>query len=528
MPNLGFGFLYNGNQALRIAFDNATDLQNESITSFGKFQFDSSNTQLGYVYDIYVERYDSRFQSGGYLGAWWFFNTAGDVDHASNNVSDAPTCARTVRWSSGAGSQIVYLHSNWWPFGYMPIVEFRTIDPALPANTFKGAVVDYTEYNSSVGFVESYAGYSSLTGALIDTNIYGSSSSRDAYGKNLLTSANPTYVVSTFQLPARGDALPNFEATPVSGQVPFLLTPTVSRLALPGRDVTDPNPDHFIFHEDKIPAKIMKAGDVNIAGSGTVDLICPLPLTPLTYMDFMIKRQSDAEFWNPPYFDSITSDKSLAFWYEVKSDRITITNKTSTAITVRYIIFADSDEEFTEGGKKIIYRGNDGIRDYVQIKRPGSSDLGPGLNDIMVDTRLAYMPLLAQGFLNWTSDFPTAMTGGNFFKGERMATVNFTNPVPRLLPFVKQTVVYPSNSRPVSMRNGYHKVYTDAGGWTGHCSGDSSWANVHDTSVDFYMAGDNPQTIINGNVNYNELWPSNSQAHALGLRYYIFGIPQSL
>jgi hypothetical protein len=534
MPKLGYGIFAGGVPGLRISFDNNTNLVTEPATSVGKFKFDSLNgTKLSYVFEIYTQAYDSRYTTGGYLGGFWYFNNH-DLNTPSTNNGLASSCGAIMYWrNSGTGSQDLYLFSNWWGFGYLPILEWRQIDPALAANTYNGATVNYSQFSVGNGYVESYNGYGGSSATLINANLY--SGSREGYDIVLRSSIPSAYnwnwLLTVFQLPARDDAMPDFSATPVSGQQVLRLSATTARLALPGRTVADINPNNFVFHEDKIPAKIMAAGDINVAASGTATIICPLPLTSKTYMDFMIRRQTDAEFWSPPYFDSISSDKSLAFTYEVQSDRVVITNLKATAVTIRYIIFANSEEAPTSGGKKIFYKGNDGTRDFVQIKRPGSSDLSPNLSDIMVDTRLAYLPVLAQGFLSWTADFPTVISGGDRFKGERMATVSANNSSPALKLFVKQIVVFKSNCYPYTTRNGYHRVFTNSGGtWSGRCSQESSWANIRadESAVDFYMAGANPRFIDGAGIYYMKEWPSTNDSVALGLRYYIFGIPQSL
>lgn len=541
MPNLGFGLTTGGVPALRIAFDNSTDLVNEPASSVGKFQLDSLNgTKLSYIYNIYTQGFDSRYkQSGAYSGGgvynWFFYNLDMNSPSVSSNQYD--TCGAAIAWNaSGSGSQYVFLYDTWYPFGYMPLIETRFIDTSLGTDTYEGATVNYDQFAvSGAGFVESYAAVDITTSITFTT--------ADTYpfrpGTQIVTRNNGTnrsVRVSTFQLPMRNVALPNFSTTPTSGQQALLLNPTTARLALPGRDITDSNTDHYIFHEDKIPAKIMAAGDINVAASGTADIACPLPLTTNTYMDFMVRRQTDTEFFNPPYYDSISSDKSLKFKYfvDIANQKVTITNLKATAITIRYMILAKSEEEPTSGGGKVLYRGNDGTRDFVQIKRPGSSDLAPNLNDIIVDTRLAYVPILAEGFLNWTSDFPTVISGGDRFKGERMTTISVSNPSPKLKLFVKQIVVFDEQATPVVTRGNYHKVFTDAGSWTGRASGDSSWANIASTedSVDFYMSGANPiSSNSSGGVSFPSKMTGNSSSTstvALGLRYYIFGIPSAL
>lgn len=545
MPKLGYGLTAGTKAALRISFDNTVDLINEPTSSMGKFQFDSlQGTSIGYVYEIFDLGYDSRFrQTGAYQGNFWFFDgNVHDLNTPMSNANHYFDCGALIYWNNVSdGAQIYYFFDSWWPFGYLPIMEWRQIDPDLPANTFKGAVVDYNQFQvSGSGYVMSNAGYTSTTEG-VNYNLGNDHNNyldlRDGYRLNTRTDVGDhadtfSYLCSVLQVPARDGVMPDFSTTPASGQDVLLLTPNVARLALPGRDVGDSDLNHFIFHENKIPAKIMRAGDINVAGNGSVDLICPLPLTPLTYMDFMIKRQSESTFWNPPYFDSISSDKSLSFTYEVKADRISITNGTSTAITIRFMIFADSEEAHTTGGKQVLRRANDGVRDFIQIKRPGSSDTSPNLNDIIIDTRLAYVPILAQGYLPWSSGFPIAISGSERFKGERMVSILVNNPSPKLKLFPKQAVVFPSRAT-TGLTNGHHRVFTDSGTWTGRCSQNSSWANVYsdESGVDFFMAGSNPLNLDgSGSANYVRVPTSvgGSNVNAIGMSYVIFGIPQSL
>lgn len=539
----GFGLHNHTTPCLRVAYDPATDLATEDPANKGKFLIDSLNGgSISYFYEIAPINYDTRYRGGGWgpNDVWFFNNHDFNTPYTASNIFT--TCGAMIWWNdAGTGAQTYFFLDTWWDFGFMPYFEYRFVDPNLPANTYKGAVVDYGQFQvSGSGYVISTAGYNSQTTSCgANINLIGSNYELSRRGYNVTTkSANPNtianWIYSVWQIPAMNEVMPDFSAAPVTGQEVLALTPTVARLALPGRTVSDPNPDHYIFHENKIPAKVMRAGDITIAGSATAYINCPLPLTPMTYMDFMIKRSSDPEFWNPPYFDSISSDKSLAFHYTIDlvNNRVVINNGTSTSVTIRYVILADSADLPTTGGKEILRKGNDGTRDFVQIKRPGSSDVSPNLNDIIVDTRLAYLPILAQGFLNWSADFPTVISGGNRFKGERMATVSIPNPSPKLKLFVKQNVVYNKKGTPYSSMANFHKVYTDAGSWTGRASGNSSWANVRSTedAIDFYMAGDNPIGYSGTDgASYNGYY-GGVGAHLSpdGLNYVVLGIPNSL
>ncbi|TGT90917.1 MULTISPECIES: hypothetical protein [unclassified Mesorhizobium] len=539
--NFGYGVNSAGVPCLRSAYDYATDLVYESAANIGKFKLDTAaGTKLSYVYDIYQQGYDSRYNNGGTTRYYSFAN--GDLDTVvSTSQSAFGTSAATIQWSNNAqGRQTLFMFPDWWPWGYLPIVEYRDRTGAA-AGVFAGPSVSYFTNSGLVGYVLSTVAYTCQT-TMISTG--ATPAQREAYNLPLQSSTNAsisrfTWQLSVLQLPARNDALPDYSATPASGQEQMRIDQNTARLALAGRDVSDANPEHFVFHENKIPAKIMAAGDINVAGSGTVDIHCALPITQFTYMDFHVKKQTDAEFWHPPFYNGISSAGNYGFSYfvDVANQKITITNGTSTAITVRYIIFADSEDAYTTGGKKVFYNDNDGTQDFVQIKRPGSSDLAPNLNDIIADSRLAYLSIVAEGFLNWSTDFPTVITGSERYKGERMATVSIANPSPKFKLFCKTIVVFPSPTSPNGLMAGLHRVFTDAGAWIGRASCDSCWANIHATedAVDFYMSGDNPVAIQwNGSsydVSYAQRWAGGSSFPAtppLGLRYYVFAMPQNL
>lgn len=359
---------------------------------------------------------------------------------------------------------------------------------------------------------------------MADVNyVLGSSAFREAYAIRLSTTERA--IVSTFELPARNEALPNYAATPAAGQNSILFSPSVARVALPGRVVTDTDPRRYILHENHIPAKIMAAGDINVPLGQSRTIDTPLPLTPLTYMDFHARLRDGtgaaADFWNPPYFDNTYSSDQVKFTYTVNAQSITITNTGTAAITVRYVIFADSEQAPTTGGSRVLWKGNDGTRDFVQIKRPGSHDTNYNLSDIMVDSRLAYLPLVAEGFLSWPDDF--GMATDNAVYGEARARVSFSNPS-GFLPFVKQMVVFPSTGVQTAMVGGVHDVFVNSGAtWSNRTTCLSSAARLKATYVDFYMSGNNPRGI-----NRTTGEPIYNGQQALGLRYYIFAIPPSL
>ncbi|MBZ9984923.1 hypothetical protein LB521_27705 [Mesorhizobium sp. BR-1-1-8] len=502
---------------VKILKSDADDPLTIANAQHGKFLFNSEIQQTGYIRQIV--RVVADFVS---------FPPAGGTSTSPNQYlypsgSTIANCQAIVNsWTNGGNNfQLWYFCKEYFGKTYFPMVEVRQF--ASGDDTFSGP------------FVNTTTGQVTGTGQAVSLSGYTAGIAKAAYWNgstwNLKDAVrvSPSALMSIYDLPDLTDALPNNSTTPVAGQKVIGIDSSIARITLPGRTVADADPDHYILHENKIPAKVIKAGEVNVALGGTATISSVIPLTKWTYMDFHVKRQTDTEWWQPPFYASTDEAQSMSFNYTVSPTGITITNLANFAITIRYAICAASERGFTTGGSKILWKGNDGTQDFIQIKRPGSHDTTYSLDDIMIDTRLSYMPILAQGFLNYPTDFATVISGSNLFKGNRMATVSFANPSAMPL-LVKSAAIfagsgvlqdpYDRNFDPRSVWNAHEVGVSQPSGWTGRASGASTWANIKTTSVDFYAAGGNPRFFVGSNESY----PSTM----LGLRYYIFGIPSSL
>lgn len=146
----------------------------------------------------------------------------------------------------------------------------------------------------------------------------------DGSGKNL---------VSVFDLPADDTPLPAGKS-PSSGQEFFYFSPAIARIAKPGYSYDDPNPRNFILHENRIPAKVIKCGEISVpAGSGktaTINTPAAFPLTPSTYMDYHVRRD-DGEtnnqwFYSPPMIYNANANDGIGFYYTVNTNSVVITN----------------------------------------------------------------------------------------------------------------------------------------------------------------------------------------------------------
>lgn len=501
----------------KILKDDADDPLTTSSAEFNKFLFDSKTTKLGYIDDIHRFAFDATtypFPGSG-------FNINAYFTPSGSNVSSCGSMVQSVRWSGGSTTQVYRLFEANWDYGFLPIVEVRYSADGI---VFDGPGFIYARKGQSGeaiikewGYVRGTPGYDAST-SISDTYLPSGRENYYAAVGNFAAAGSLTAqaLFSVFPLPARNVALPNFATTPVAGQEVLRISPTMTRLALPGRTVASTDLNHFIFHENKIPAKIIKAGDVSVAAGATVTVALPIAVGPDTYIDFHVKNAADTFMYHPPRIPSSDPSVQLTLQYWVSGgNTLNIKNTCSTNEVVRYLVLSDDNRPPTSGGSKVYYEGNDGVRDFIQVKRPGSSDIAPVSADIIVDTRFAYLPLVDEGFLNWPGDFPN--TSATLSLGEKFATKSFVN-TSGFLPFVKMSLIFSDEVAGV-----VHKVFTSnfSTSAMGHCSSDSCQAVIKPTSVDFYMSGDNPYDYNSDGTGFITRTP-------IGLRYYIFGIPQSL
>ncbi len=547
MPTFGMG-VKGGVGVVKIMRDNADDPFTTPNTDTGKFAFNSEQpgNKIGFILDIIVVEPD--FTS---------YPASGGTSLSPNLVylppgSTAANCEITVQSFVASGNSFQYWYffptyfSNKYGISYMPLVEVRDTTDYVNKNKFPGPGLDTsTGQVSGSGQIYSYlanyvqqAAWLSFAGS--GSSGGGFSDNRPAVPVHLTSSgvANPysRALMTVFALPAMSDDIPDYSGTAVSGQEVVRIdkgSGGIARVALPGYDVYQVDEKRFLLHENRIPAKILAAGEIAVAAGGTAVITTRFALPLTTYMDFVARRDGSTtteefQFWSPPYIKSSSLSQEMGFSYVVSGNTITITSTADMDIVIRYMVCANAGAAPTTDGKKILLMGNDGVGDYVQVKRPGSSDLAPNLDDIMIDTRLSYSPLLAEGFLNFNStDMPDTMSAPKF-KGERKRSLVIPNPDGLLL-FPKMGAIYtpymgslaPTDAPSPWAVWGNHGVGINAGSNSGRSLGFSTWANVIDeTHVDLWSGGDNPYTFNGGVASY----PNNT----LGVRYFIFGIPPAL
>lgn len=510
---------------LKVMVDDTDDPLTTSNDDHEKFMFNSEVQKLGYLYDVRGVKYDSvKYPTTG-----GFYEPPGtNISNATEYISSQP--------SPGFG--LPALCSQWvipsrMGFSYSPIVEVRLRD--YSTNIHGGPSAAYTRTQNAggggeVGYIEGSPGYQSLMVASF-TFAWGTSPGQfstvtaPAVPIPQLTSALSGGIVrllSTIELPGLDEAIPDYTTTRIAGTREVHISPTRARMAYAGRDTEDPDPRHFIFHEGRVPAKLIACGEVTINASSNVLVTTVLPPSQHVYVDFIARRTTDS-LCHPPYLPGgLAQSYRILMQYKIEATGVRLYNASANNdIVVRYMIYGDDDSANTTGGTAVLRGANDGTQDYLQIKVPGSSDSAPNFNDILVDSRLPYVPIIDEGYLPHTA-FVEATD--NSLLGLTRKTINFTNN--GFLPFVKYTAVYSSDlyQQP---RNRILRVFggVSPAGWNTAPAGMSVNCVINTSNVRFYMSRGNPHTLsING---FNVATP-NYGTDPIGIRYYIFAIPTSL
>lgn len=480
---------------------------------YAKFLFNSRN-QNAYVYEVFsVSLWNYSFPGVG--------NTQTYYLPSGSNASNASYKVVAVQTSQNATTNITLsaMFEN-MGFSYEPIVEMRM---RSTAGTSLGP--RYRSTVNNTGQIRTFTASLPYSDTVVRNP--GSSS---------------TYHIATasvWELPATNVALPQDGAN-AAGRMAVRLTQTHAQVARVGFDVrTAPNTG-FILNSDRPPAKIVASGSTFVMpnDSTTVPITTTFDLTQDMYVDYLVQHTTQ-DLFHPPlvYIDGwSTGAIAMDHRIDVAAKTITFSNGDITPLRVRWILLADDAAGTTTGGTRVAYRGNDGVEDFYQIKRPGSSDIAPRFDDILLDTRFQTLRLVDEGYLPW-ADFTE--TPEDTRLGARRKTVSFVNT--GFKPFVKYVVTRGGGDYTgFYFPPWYHPQYqrfqitnlADPDNLDGITSATSTLARIFDTSVRFYMSRDNPwrvyRQVDGGEKAQGDYYSGDAATTWLptGIRYYIFALPE--
>lgn len=204
-----------------------------------------------------------------------------------------------------------------------------------------------------------------------------------------------------WDLPCNNVPIPKPTGTPISGQLAFAVEQTRAKLARPGFSVETATGRQLVMDSDRTPIKVIMMGTTSSVSPGN-DLFVPKPswidfdLSPSMVCD-TICSLNGWDFAIPPVnLNSGTSQERTWAYYTVEPNGIRFSVTGTHAVAFRYMLYATGIQPFTTGGNQVTRKL---ANDHFQIKRPGSSDVAPGYNDILLDTRFSAVTVLADDYV---------------------------------------------------------------------------------------------------------------------------------
>ncbi len=487
-------------------------------TEYSKFLFNSETGKIGYIKGFDVEQFNWSYNDQ-YAN---FYLPSGTGPESCDKAYAAYGSLQNVylfpRRKFGRSYPLVTETRLQVPLGARnagPRVSWVSDDTA-PNGAKVGRNVGYPTYEMRnerrIGITEGIMDYITLAeAAMIRT-------SRNAASRKI--------TMITYDLPA--DEAPIPAGNPAgAGTRNFVVNPTTVKIAKGGASVDSGDPDDMIIDSDIVPLKIAKAGREVLAAGQYVDVFPSGPaLTTETYVDYMVWPTGGVTAV-PQHIPQLSlTDQNYNFEYEIHANKVRLVNNGDRSLTVTYVITRD-DGATTTGGGKVMETLPDG---HVRIKRPGSSDTNPTDADVLLDTRLAYMPIIADGYLA-ASDFNEAASGIAY--GDRAKTITFSND--GFIPFLKYYVKRRD-------RNGNFYAWTspktmvlrsevyDPDGWAGRQASDGTVAVLSNNSVKFHMALGHPHRleVSTGGSLYTASPVFSNYDKPMGIRYFVFAIPTNL
>jgi len=204
-----------------------------------------------------------------------------------------------------------------------------------------------------------------------------------------------------WDLPCNNVPIPKPSGTPISGQLAFAVEPGRAKIARPGFSVDTATGRQLIMDSDRTPIKVVMMGETPAIAPGTSYFVAKpaaidFDLSPSMICDTICNLNGWGFSIPPVNLNLGTGAEQTWAYYKVEPNGIRFSVVGSHSVAVRFMLYATGREGYSSGGNQVMRRlGNE----HFQIKRPGSSDVAPGYNDILVDTRFSAVTVLAEGYI---------------------------------------------------------------------------------------------------------------------------------
>lgn len=511
---------------LKYDTDDPLTLANDQYSSYF---FNSESQNLGYIYSSMENIWSSAVESNP------------EVYFIEGNQNTAKINVRQVYYGGGINSlyiDVVYRINNIYPQLQYPLMcEYRNKNSSgryacgksnqnyVSGTWTSTSFFQFDYYAINVKQIINNYPNSPANGIIthsstLDKENVGVKVGETIIRHNYLNMRNNSYtdLISLWSLPGHTDQMPTYNNAP--NKEALRLSKDGFKLSRPGYDVDSTSFGSMIIDSDNAPALCVMSGEILNIASGASRVI-PAPtgvtLAPTAVCDFIYNRASD-DFYSVP---SKQPDDTGAFVnfnvsYSVQPNSITLHNDSSIAIRIRYVVFNSDLRPKSSGGSQIMLNGNG----YVQIKKPGSSDVSPIPSDILLDTRYPTIQILKEGYLPRSSFSDVGRNSSeHVVMGRYKSVVTFN--ASGLLPFVKYTRVFPSAyASPY-----FEKGRINAGGYntTATPNGKSSLCRLYGNEASFYLNwGEWDRFYLDAGT-----WKfrTDLENDPIGIRYYILGIP---
>lgn len=517
---------------LKYDTDNPLTLANNQ---YSRYFFNSENEKLSYIFGM-IE-VDNRYNSWPSNGEY--------IQQIGGNASTSKVTVlvdKNYSWSNSAAIYPVARFKNIAPdHPYIPIPEVRIKDnvtgrvqagkriafqnPGIithyqfPYNIKKVKKKEFNRDQPWLGEIHSMFTNINIGDWIYQfqdriTNGRGNGTTGASYAESN-GSESTRFILNHWDLPADQSAMTTY--TNSTGLETLRINSSGFILTRPGYSVSGSSGiGQRIIDSNVSPSLCVMFGDSpSIPAGGNVLIPAPtgVTLSDTAVADFMYKG-SGQEFYNPPFWPTAATTR-FDVSYVINISGLRIYNEGDVAMTVRYAVFNTDLSGTSTGGSQIIYKGTSGGEDFIQVKKPGTSDPASRPNDILLDTRFPNLQIIKEGFLP-ASLFTTSGNENPVIYGVQAYAVPFD--AAGMTPYLKYTLVFNDYILPPINTKKYDLI----GNWAmGRSSNQSCLARLTDSSVKFWM----------NKGEWSERWwsggsPSENSdgPDPLGIRYYIFGV----
>lgn len=513
--------------------DNPLTLANDA---YDKYLFNSENQQLSYTFGNFSIEWDNTTFSTGmhYIGG-----TSGNAPYVVNSAPGAllfwgrvnqiyPSrpflplpevrvrIPGTSRYGAGRRRETLYIDETFYEEGEVTSYQFPVALMKAQSLTTSNA---FTSDNWE-GYVQSGLGISVNDWTVIcsTTGVVAGGAGFRMNGYTIPDSTVRKVIFNYWNLPADSSSMPTYTSS--AGLETLRANKDEFILARPGYSVSGSSGrNQRIIDSTVSPALCVAAGvtpSISASSSYTVSVHPGFTLSETAVVDFMIRKSGEAQYVPCHVPGGYARNDAFDVSYEIDGNDVIIHNEGTGPVIVTYAIYNASEDPPSTGGSLIMFRGNDGTQDFIQIKKPGTSDPASRPQDILLDTRLPTIHILAEGFIPAASFTDPAENTNGLGKYAKEITFNAGG----MIPFVKYALVF-DNHILTPMCSLYYRWAGGSPTW-GPPSNQSSLCRLTSSSAKFWINSGNWSTLSYSGGVVSQVY---NGPDPIGIRYYIFGIP---